>query len=643
MADIITSLEPGWYQGARTVTVTFPVGVRKAIVTRDDRAPILSEILAYDVGSTKITNGAADPSGPQVQRPFMAVTQDGKGNVVYDGGFPKFYNIQLQSTPGVWPTTPPATFAALTAASKYLANAFNFCSNPRKVAAGNKKVLIVNNCLRDANYNVVASHYNPAAGQHVDGDKYGFRDSFDAVCRVTGHIPTYYDMTTNGGGTLDLAYSYFDQFALVLFMSSAGLLVGGSNITERMASDLSAYRIAGNGVIIITDHSTDNYTSIADAVARDGIFTHDATKVAKYFGAYFSGNVDRSPVQVGEIRRQIGLPGPPEDHPLLANLADSDFIYAGGSESLIIPDLYPNDQVDPTQPYVATMNTAGTYRVNVLVQMETGEIITKPMKFIIIDPSDIKMYDGMSHLLTPATNTIRRAFDYTIKNSSNSSLTMTGDIIRNDVLQGHFAYTNDNTVYQLFSGGNIQSMPIANNDTVGFFVREPFEFKVTTTITATDLTAITAASGSIPQFIKALRSAPDYTGFTDVLILADLLRYANSMFANAPERNVSSPNHWWRNMGKMRLPFTKTVLADCSLWVATTPADWTAAKPANPTKGIAAIVASTNDVYWWDDLKMVWTLHSQKANQLFGLGRGINNTRPAANHWIIGAASTALG
>lgn len=650
MADIITTLEPGAYSGGRSVTVKFPAGTRKAIITRDDRAPVLTEILAYDTGYIlpipSRTDGTGD--GPIINRPFTAVTQDGRGNVVYDGGFPKFYNVQIRAINGdVYPATRPTTLVGLPASSKYFINCLNFIANPRKTAAGNRKILFLNNTPRNQVYNILGSHYNPDPLQYnedadpINRGNYGFRDTFDACCQIGNWIPTYYDCTTQGGAPLDVSLAYMDQFAAVVYLASYGdSTAAHSQITETTASNLAQYRASGNGLAIITDHCPDNFTSLADAIARGGIFGGDATKVAKYFGAYFSGEVFRQPVLVGEIRRQIGLPGPPEDHPLLAGMLDSESIFAGGSESLIIPELYPADNVDPNTDWTLNMSTAGTYRINVLVQLDTGEIVTRPMKYIIIDPSDIKIYDSLDNVISDTSTTYKKAFDMRVKAGAGDNTTLTGDVYRNDVLQGYFSSTSGVNTYHLFSGDG-RGMPVVSGDTLAMFIRAPFEFRMATTVTLSDTAPQYQTSGSYPQFLKALRALPMYSGKTDAAILGDVQQFTNVNFASESERILDVPKHIWRTMSKARLPFeTGRMLSNCKLWIAPNPTEWGTTKPIGPTPGVAAIIASTNDVYYWNDLPMTWVKHPQKADALFGLNRGVINTRNTTETWLIGASTT---
>lgn len=78
MANVSLSVPPGYYLSQQTASWLLSADVDYISYTRDGPAPAISKYIAYDT---------LTPANP-----FIAVTQDGNGNVVYDGGFPKFYN-----------------------------------------------------------------------------------------------------------------------------------------------------------------------------------------------------------------------------------------------------------------------------------------------------------------------------------------------------------------------------------------------------------------------------------------------------------------------------------------------------------------------------------------------------------------------
>lgn len=635
MVEIVTSIEPGRYPVGQTLTVSFPQDARKAIVTRTDKAPVLTEVLAYDVGPIT-PNPPGEPAGPSVERPFLVVTQDGKGNVVYDGGFPKFYNSSLMVS-DAWPATLPTTFAELTPASKYMFNAFNFCANKRKVTNGNKKVLLINNANLGYDYYILGSHYNPYQGQPNANMLYGFRDTFDAICATGGWTPTYYTYT---GAMIDISYDELDKYAHVVFISSQGG-TPGFRITENFAKNVALYRSAGNGVIIITDHTAINYTGPEDALAQPQGFVGDANRLATMYDCYFSGDVNRAPVQVGEIRRQIGLPGPPENHPLLYNLTDSEFIYAGGSESVIFPKIYTDEIIPVDSDYVVQMNTPGNYRVNVLVQLDNGEIYTKPMLFTIIDPSVVQVHDSFNRVVTNSSQTYKPGIDYTVHYVTEPLLTMTGEIRKNGFLQGYFMVVNQITKYQPFAGAE-KPIPAKSGDIITFVIKEPFEYSDSITLTIPDRAPYFIASGTVGGMIGKLRDHPYFNGVTDAnLIFGDLEDYANYQYVLAGYIGPSVNNLYWRTMGKARLPFMDSSLINCELAMYANTQEWLANPPTSVNWGDAIIIAANNDVYYWDNPSSTWIKHPQLASDLFGYGRTVKDTR-SNYRWYINANSTDI-
>lgn len=644
MAEIIASIEPGRYPTGQTLTVTFPQGTRKAIVTRTDKAPILTEVLAYDTGpitpNPPPSQGGTGPVGPSVERPFLVVTQDGKGNVVYDGGFPKFYNNSLKNAQDQWPATLPSTFAELTGASKYMYNAFNFCANKSKVGNGNRKVLLINNADRGYDYYILGSHFKPYSGQPPNNELAGFRDTFDAICAAGGWEPTYHTYT---GTMIDLSYDELDKYTLIVYLASngGGTVPNGFRCTENFANNVATYRSAGNGVIIITDHTNYNFTSVEDALARSDGFVPDANRLASKYDCYFSGNVDRQPVSVGEIRRQIGLPGPPENHPLLDNLSDSEFIFAGGSESVIFPKIYTDEIVPENEPLVVPMLSAGNYRVNVLVQLESGEILTKPMFFVIVDPSAIQLHDSFNRVVTPTTQTYKLAIDYSLHYLTDPLLTLTGEIRRNDIIQGYFRVVNSVTTYTPFAGVG-KPIAVDTGDIITLVIKEPFEYNESITLNVPDGKPYFEASGTVAGWIGKIRQHPYFANIPTVSeIMADIQSFANQTYSMSNLIGPSANQYYWKTIGKGRLPFTDSAKINIELGVYTNTADWTANKPTFGMVGDAVIIADNNDVYYWENLSAVWIKHPQLASALFGLGRNVKDTR-SNYRWYINANSTNI-
>lgn len=115
MSSITPLLPPASYAEAQQVGFDFGENVTGVSISVNGLPPSLSEYIAYDT---------LDPPNP-----FIAVTQDGGGKVVYDGGFPKFYNIHA-------PADSVTQFSELTGSFQYLYNAIEWVVNERRFRRG---------------------------------------------------------------------------------------------------------------------------------------------------------------------------------------------------------------------------------------------------------------------------------------------------------------------------------------------------------------------------------------------------------------------------------------------------------------------------------------------------------------------------
>ena len=80
-SPITPSVPPGNYYSNQTIAFSFDPAVNGVTMTTGMYPPSLSKYIAYDT---------LTPPGP-----FIAVTEDGRGRVLYDGGFPKIYNNRI--------------------------------------------------------------------------------------------------------------------------------------------------------------------------------------------------------------------------------------------------------------------------------------------------------------------------------------------------------------------------------------------------------------------------------------------------------------------------------------------------------------------------------------------------------------------
>lgn len=320
----------GLYAKPISVGWNIPGDVEFVSFTVNGLPPTLSEYIAYDTLSPP--------------NPFIAVTQDGLGRVVYDGGFPKFYNNQT-------PT------GAITAAFKYMVNAINWVTKPGAA----KKILLLGT--------VVAQDGNYAVKSEASA---GFKRSFEYIAQQAGAQLVIKDFSDYSNGEVAPTLAELQGYSLVI-------LLDGAHTNKRMIppasiSAFAQYREAGYGVILITDHGA-NLNSV-DTAANGNYsgFFRNANLVATQFAAYFTGTVDRTPVNVGHLRRTYG------DHPLYAGMTNDENIQAGGSESNVVVTQYQRYMPDEVPDIYME---SGDYLVQILARYKNGSVQIIRHNFIV--------------------------------------------------------------------------------------------------------------------------------------------------------------------------------------------------------------------------------------------------------------------
>ena len=328
----------GIYSDRQTVDWITSNAVDFVMFTINGLTPTLSEYIAYDT---------LNPPNP-----FIAVTQDNRGNVVYDGGFPKYYNIYWNGA---------TSFAGLTGAGKFFYNTLNFIANKEKVKNGNKKVLILGDAVPGESYPIRS------------GESMGFVTTFSRVCALAGFTPTFRDRNQyTPAGMLNPDKAELDQYCSVIIMSSDYYNAFG-RLTPAAVKALLEFREAGNGVFMITDHGPviskiNNSGKLDVEFAATGKyigFFSTANQLAAEFGAYFSGDYDRFPVNVGFIRENYG------DHVLYNNMTNAQSIHAGYSESRVFIADYRRWKPDELPPLELE---DGCYNIQILAKMKDGSV-----------------------------------------------------------------------------------------------------------------------------------------------------------------------------------------------------------------------------------------------------------------------------
>ncbi len=254
-----------------------------------------------------------------------------------------------------------SSFDLLTSAGKYALNGIDFIADQDEIRQGNRKILLIGDQYNGVNYAVKGT------------DASGFHTTFT---RIAHH--GYWDLTikdrTDYGGNIDIRLPELKQYAAVLFMSSASGSV--PLITQASIDAFVTYRGEGGGLFFITDHGV-ILNTIQEAQGTQFGFFVTANAIITRFGAWFSGDYNRLPVNVGFLRANYG------DHPLYKNLDDSENMPAGVSESRVFVSSDPL-----VSPGTVTTNypvVTGNNVINLLIVLFDGTIETYTFKYNIVD------------------------------------------------------------------------------------------------------------------------------------------------------------------------------------------------------------------------------------------------------------------
>jgi hypothetical protein len=494
MANITFSPVPGTYLTQQSVSAVIDPAWTSVIFTTDGTAPTLAKYIAYD-------NLA--PANP-----FIAVVQDGKGNAVFDGGFPKWYNAS---------TGPATTFVEMNSACKYLANVLQFIANPAKIAVGNKKVLFIGDANSGESYNI----------KDVGGiAPYAFRTTFDLVCSIMGYVPTYKTRSDYGVLSLDPNYAELDQYCCVVVMSSVYALKSQTPlITPAAVSNITAYREAGNGIFLITDHG----------VGVDGFYT-TANHIAVNLGVTFANIYDRTPIQVGFLRATYG------DHPLYANLLDTEYIPAGASESKVVITQQPI-YTPATVPNIST-TSLGISTIRFLLVKSDGTLVTSNATYAININEPVK-FTKQGAVVTTVQPQFVHSFNMTFVLDNTSlgvGVSISGLMKVNGMVVGTFSGTAGLPVYSFYSGINDQPLSTGINN-LELEVQMPVQFFKTLTVPIIKEPTLPLSLARITQKLnraelactgprlKPLKQTPNVLGVTSKLGCSSLTKSVRTYVA----------------------------------------------------------------------------------------------------------------
>ena len=379
----------------------------------------------------------------------------------------------------------------LTGSYKYLYNAILWTANPKKVTAGSRKILILGDSISTASY--------PIKGTSL----YGFFTSLTRLCAAAGFAPTFRDVGDYPGGSLDCSAAELTQYACVLLMSSAAGTA--SYMTDACVANLVAFREAGNGLIVITDHGPVlSNISQANTTSLGAGFFWTANKLITQFGAYFSGNYDRTPVNVGFLRSTYG------DHPLYAGMTNDESIDAGGSESRVQLASFTSILPGQVQPFNIPL---GKTIIRVAAVLNTGEVIPYKIEYNVVS-FKVTFSDGTQ------TKDNGQVLDVGVKNQSLIQTAISGTlaanaaglVYKNGTRVGTFTYTQAGGTVQTWDGTGSGPVKVQNNDQFSVGLTTPVV--MTSAITIKRFQPAIKGKRDLSEIMRTLRAS--FPALTDV-------------------------------------------------------------------------------------------------------------------------------
>ena len=240
-------------------------------------------------------------------------SSDPGGRLVFDGGFPKFYNSTWGTYRGginngsvsIYDPSIPAQYPYF----------YNVINHVEREDGSNKKLLYINDA---ASGNYTAKVFNNTV--------------YD-IARVAGFTPSSIGSESAGthSGFLQTLHTtraswatYFSGYDVIVWLGTH--YQGSGYLPNAMIQGLLDYFDGGGGLFVITDHN---------------VFQLCVNQILPYYGVKFTGNIDRTPGNNAyRISTILGNTNyiPSGYHPLFANIDVNGFISAAGSEGKIIYD-----------------------------------------------------------------------------------------------------------------------------------------------------------------------------------------------------------------------------------------------------------------------------------------------------------------
>lgn len=381
------------------------------------------------------------------------------GNVLFDSSFSKLLNQQVSSTN-------PQTFADLPGPLKYIHNGLIFTANYNKVAAGNRKFLILGDTTSGDYWIKDTVNFN------------AFGKSLACLAAAGNWQFTYKDSSDYSSNKIDVTESELNNYVGVLLVSSNNN--GQINITSNALTNLQNFRNKGNGIFVITSTGATVNNLTTAQTAQPNSYFNTANQVATLFGTWFSGTINRT--KTVTVLNAKGISA--AFIPLYNNMADTDIINPISDGSMIQMNEF-DPLVTKESLYSANFNS-GLGKANFIVLNSLGNTAAYTYTYVIDPNSDglIQFKDLTGNLVTQLNIGRYNTAIVDVKLDGGTMFPfLSGFIYKNNLKIGEFKYDNANggSVTKMYAG-NGTPIPLSNNDVIRGVITTPFDFESDLTI-----------------------------------------------------------------------------------------------------------------------------------------------------------------
>ena len=259
--------------------------------------PVTYSYNTQDVTTSSVLDKAENLVYDEFGNPFISVVDNaGGGKLIFDGGFPKYYN-------GNWGSA--TTFNDLNPQFKFMHNIIKWMS---KTHQSRGKVLLYGDAIEGHSYSVTST----------------FNVSIPKAITMAGYTPEIksaahsdYNGSKEYNRKVDISLEELNKYASVIIMSSGGW----DSFTTETTNNFTTYVNNGGGVFIITDHD---------------YFQRTGNQILRKFGSEFYGVINRNSshnaYKLSTIWSNLEGTEYNKTHELWNGFSSTDSIPAGGSE-----------------------------------------------------------------------------------------------------------------------------------------------------------------------------------------------------------------------------------------------------------------------------------------------------------------------